>query len=249
MRTLYGITVSPWTEKARWALDHHGLAYEFREHLPILGELSLRVKANKARDFKRGDKATVPLLVDGDAVLASSQAIARHADRVGGGDPLFPKEHAEEVERWVALSDRIIDAGRAKVLDGLLSNRRAQIEALPSFIPDFARGLFTPMASMAARFLASKHEAPKDVQAAARDTLRPGLLEVRKARGDRDYLLGRLTFADLAIASALRVVRPEATAPFGPGTREIWTNEELAAEFTDLLAWRDALYARHRKAP
>lgn len=251
MRTLYGITMSPWTEKARWALDHHGLSYSFHEHVPIVGELFLRVKASQARGRKAGEKASVPLLVDGDVVLPSSLSIARHSDEVGtaGRDPLFPKGEEAEVERWAALSDRMISAGRSKVLGGLRTNRTAQIEALPPFMPGFMKGAFAPMTSMAANFLASKHGVPEDAEAEANASLRPALEEVRKAKGDREYLLGKLTFADFAIASALRAVRPEPTAPFGPGTREIWSNEALAAEFGDLLAWRDALYAKHRKAP
>jgi glutathione S-transferase len=248
MRTLYGITMSPWTEKARWALDHHGLTYDFHEHVPILGEIFLRMKANKAEGRKPGEKASVPLLVDGDAILPSSLAIARYSDGIGKGEALFPKGEEAEVERWAALSDRMISAGRSKVLGGLRSNRTAQKEALPPFLPGFMKGAFTPMASMAATFLASKHGVPEDAEAEASAHLRPALLEVREAKGDREYILGRLTFADFAIASALRAVRPEPTAPFGPGTREIWSNDALAGEFEDLLAWRDALYAKHRRA-
>lgn len=248
MRTLYGITMSPWTEKARWALDHHGLDYSFHEHVPILGEIFLRMKANKASGRKPGEKAPVPLLVDGEAVFPSSLAIARHSDGVGKGEVLFPKGDEEEVERWASLSDQMISAGRSKVLGGLRTNRTAQKEALPPFMPGFMKGAFTPMASMAANFLASKHSVPEDADAEASAKLRPALLEIRKAKGDREYLLGKLTFADVAIAAALRAVRPEPSAPFGPGTREIWSNESLAAEFEDLLAWRDALYAKHRAA-
>jgi glutathione S-transferase len=85
MRTLYGLSQSPWTEKARWALDHHSVAYRYHEHVPVLGELLLRAKA---RSRPRGTKASVPLLTDGDAVLCSSLAIARHAESIGRGDPL-----------------------------------------------------------------------------------------------------------------------------------------------------------------
>jgi glutathione S-transferase len=35
--------------------------------------------------------------------------------------------------------------------------------------------------------------------------------------------------------------------PLGAGTREVWTNASLAARYPDLLEWRDALYAKHRK--
>ena len=116
MRTLYGLTQSPWTEKARWALEHHGVAYRYHEHLPFLGEVLLRLKA---RPRPPGTKASVPLLVDDDQVLPSSLAIARHADTLGRDKPLFPSGQEREVERWADLSDRMIGAGRARVLVGL----------------------------------------------------------------------------------------------------------------------------------
>jgi glutathione S-transferase len=33
----------------------------------------------------------------------------------------------------------------------------------------------------------------------------------------------------------------------GPASREAWTNPRLAADYADLVAWRDRLYARHRR--
>jgi glutathione S-transferase len=42
------------------------------------------------------------------------------------------------------------------------------------------------------------------------------------------------------------VVKPHARATVGPRTREAWTQPELAREFADVLAWRDAVYAKHR---
>jgi glutathione S-transferase len=35
----------------------------------------------------------------------------------------------------------------------------------------------------------------------------------------------------------------------GRATRRIWTRDALAAEFSDLIAWRDELYAKHRAKP
>ncbi len=38
-RRLIGLHYSPWTEKARWALDRQRVPYAFEEHLPMLGEM------------------------------------------------------------------------------------------------------------------------------------------------------------------------------------------------------------------
>jgi len=243
MRTLYGLSQSPWTEKARWALDHHAIAYRYHEHVPVFGELLLRMKA---RSRPRGTKASVPLLVDGDDVLLSSLAIARHADARGRGGPLFPAESDDEITRWADLSDRMIGAGRVKVLAGLRTKREAQREALPSFIPGLLRGVLAPTAMTAAAFLGSKYDLPRDPDAEAEKTLRPALDEVRAALVGRTHLLERFSFADVAIAAALQAVRPPMRAPIGPATRDLWTNDALAREYADLLVWRDAVYASHR---
>lgn len=242
MRTLYGIVQSPWTEKARWCLDHHGLDYRYHEHVPLLGELLLRRKAHP----KPGEKASVPLLVDGEEVLPDSLAIARHADAVGKGEPLFPRGEEAEATWWAEVSDRIIHVGRAHVFASLRTNRDAQRESIPAFLPGPLRSALRPMTTMALQFLSSKHDIPGDVATVVTSTLRPALEEVRRGLRGRDYLLGRFSFADVAIAASLRALRPEARAPIGPGTRAVWTNDAVASDYEDLLMWRDALYKKHR---
>lgn len=243
MRTLYGLSQSPWTEKARWALDHHSVAYRYHEHVPVLGELLLRAKA---RSRPKGTKASVPLLADGNVTFCSSLAIARHAESIGRGEPLFPKDRDDEVVRWAELSDRVIGAGRVKVLAGLRVNREARREALPSFIPNVLRGAFTPMATTAAMFLGSKYDVPRDPESEGENVLRPAFDELRKALGGRPYLLDGFTFADIAMAASLQTLRARKRAPIGPATREIWENVVVARDYEDLLEWRDALYAKHR---
>jgi len=246
MPTLYGLSQSPWTEKARWALDHHSVAYRYHEHVPVLGEVFLRMKA---RSRPSGTKASVPLLVDGDQAQFNSYDIARHADTIGRGDPLFPKEEADDITKWADASDAIIGAARVWVLDGLLSNRAAQLEALPPFIPGVLRPVMTPMAKTASWFLGSKYAVKRgggDPRAAEANKLRAVLDDVRATLGGKPYLLGRLTFADVAIGASMQALRPRKDKRLGPATRDIWANEPLARDYADLLDWRDSLYATHR---
>jgi glutathione S-transferase len=60
---------------------------------------------------------------------------------------------------------------------------------------------------------------------------------------------GAFSFADIAMATALQLTVPVADGyvALGPATRAAWADDALAAEFADLVAWRDALYARHRR--
>ena len=54
--------------------------------------------------------------------------------------------------------------------------------------------------------------------------------------------------SDAAIAMSLNAVRPWARSPIGPATRAVWTNEKLASQYADLLAWRDAIYSSYRRS-
>jgi glutathione S-transferase len=47
MRKLVALHYSPWSEKARWALDHHGVAYRYEEYKILLGEPKLRLATKK----------------------------------------------------------------------------------------------------------------------------------------------------------------------------------------------------------
>jgi glutathione S-transferase len=241
MRTLYGLKQSPWTERARWALDHHDVTYRFHEHLPLVGELLLRRKAGQG-------KASVPLLVDGREVARSSTEIARYAERIGRGSPLFSREgpRVREVERWDALSEQMLQVGRALALRSLRLSREAQREALPSFVPGVLRGPLASSSSLAVRFLQKKYDVPTEVDEEVTRTLRPALEEIRSALGAHTYLLASFSFADIAVATALQCLRPHPSLSLGPATSAVWTNEALARDFDDLLMWRDALYAKHR---
>jgi glutathione S-transferase len=242
--------VSPWSEKARWALDHHAIAYEEREYTPILGAPGLRWKLRRAR-AGGGGTISVPILFVGGQALRDSYDIAQYADRHGGGAPLFRRGEEDEVARWNHVSERAMRAGRALVVRRVADDPQARQEALAGVVP---RGLRRPLqhaALLGTRHLLRKYEAPPD-EAACRTELRGALLELRAALADgRRYLSGELGYADLAMAVVLQFVHP-VDAPhlaLGPGTRRAWTDLELAGELTDLVEWRDQLYARHRGRP
>lgn len=239
MRTLYGLGQSLWTERARWALDHHGLRFAYHEHVPMIGEVLLRRKA--------GTKyATVPLLDDGGTIVMGSLAIAQHAERGGRGAPLFPRGKDTEIAHLNDVAERMARVGRAWLVRNLLQSKEAQRESLPSFVPGFLRGAFAPSAAMALKFLAKKHGVNDDVDYEVEHTLRPALLDVRAALGDKPYLLDTFTYADISIAASLQCLRPADHLKLGPATREAWTNEALARDFDDLLMWRDAVVRKHR---
>jgi glutathione S-transferase len=245
MRTLVGLGYSGWTEKARWALDHHRLAYRYREHIPLMGELLLR------RHAPRGQRGTVPLLIESSGATMGSYAIAQRAEREGKGSPLFPAASLPEIEQWEQLSDAILRVGRAYMVQRLMQFPDAQVESLPPFIPGFARSPLKPVARMAASFLASKHEAASDPEAAVLATVVPGLERLRTALQGKKVLTGTFSYADIAMALTLQFIQPvdELFIPLGPGRRKAWTHPALAERFSDLIRWRDQLYTEHRPVP
>lgn len=240
------LPVSPWSERARWALDHHRIAYQIIEHVPILGERRLRRLLGYP-----SHRVTVPVLLVGEQILADSWDIARYADRVGSAEPLIPPEHEATVRRWHDLAEDAMSAARPLTLQRLLQSPGALREALPAPIPGWARSLSWPVAGWVTRRFARKYGADLREAAAPRATVQAALTELRSALGGRDHLLSAFSYADIVMATLLQGVVPVADRyiPLGPATRAAWTQAELAEPNEDVVAWRDRLYERHRPAP
>jgi glutathione S-transferase len=246
---LHAMGPSPWSEKARWALDHHRLHYVEKEYTPMLGEAALRLRLRRPRG-----QLSVPLLLAGDDAYGDSLDIAQFAERHGGGPPLFRRGEEEEVARWNQTADRAMRAGRALMLERLAASGEAQKEYLPGLVPRPLRRPLAPVALVGVRYLQRKYRTQSgsgDAEPLHRADLQGALLELRAALADgRSTLAGELSFADIAMAAALQFVQPVEVAriQMAPAVRRAWTDLELAGEFNDLVAWRDQLYARWRGA-
>lgn len=244
MDQLVGIPYSPWTEKARWALDHHRVAYRFHEHVPLLGEPLLRLRAPK------GKRATVPLYLGKEGAVVDSINIARHAEKIGSGSKLFNLKHLETIERWNRASEAILSAGRGRIVRNLLKDAEAQKEAIPSIFPKAMHGLLLPVARSGTHFIAKKYSTSESPDAEIEATVVPLLEEWRSAIGKRATLFDSLSYADITMAVALQPISPvgDDYVRIGPGTRRAWSNPHVAERYADLIAWRDALYAAHRRS-
>ncbi len=244
-RKLVTLSVSPWSERARWALDHHGLEYEVVHHMPILGERRLRrmVGPDKPR-------ATVPVLVSGSEVLSDSWDIAVYSDREGKGSRLIPPEHEPAIREWCAMADAAANEGRSLVVAATLASGPALDEQGPP-APKWLKRILRPAGRAATRAFARKYELRledreahvKSVRAAL-DRLRAGLAVASP------YLLGSFSYADIALATLIQGVVPvsDRFVKIGPATRAAWTQPELASDYADLVGWRDALYESRRLA-
>jgi glutathione S-transferase len=244
--TLWGLSISPWTEKTRWALDHHGVAYRYREHTPMLGEPALRWRT---RGRAPGARATVPVLIDGAERILESQAIAQYAERRGSGPSLFPGEHSDAIASWARAADDAMQAGRVLVTQALLASRDAQLEMLPPQIPGLLRRPLRPIASAGASFFARKYVAGAERVAESLRIVTQFAERVRAQLDGREHLVGdALSWADISAAMLISGFSGGVPGRLTklPANAQTWTRAELVEQFGDLIAWRDQLYARHR---
>jgi len=247
-RTLYGLSYSPWTHRALFALDHHRIVYRYVEHVPLVGELRLRRLA-------RSKKGTVPLLVSEGEVTLGSTAIARFADREGASETLFAPGLDAEIATWEARAEAIVAVARARVIHGIQESREAQRESLPAFVPAPLRPLFAFSAKQATAFLAKKHGVFGDPEPRVKAEVFPVMAELEAqvaAVGEGEGLLGAFGFADVLMATAVSALSPTSHEPgipkLGPSTRAVWTCPAVVEAFPKVYAWRDRVYAR-RKSP
>ncbi|HYO53788.1 glutathione S-transferase family protein [Archangium sp.] len=237
---------SPWSERARFALDHHRIDYHEESYVPLLGEPLLRLRTRVFRG-----QLSVPVLLHDGRVIRDSVEIARHADRVGTGSPLFPASAEAEIARYVELATGLMEAARVLSMPRMANDPAVRRESLPSFVPTPLRSALLPLAGLGAAYVARKYRLGSRDPNEARATMRRALERLQAELRGRSTLLSDFTFADIAAAVALTAVRPveHPVIPLGPGMRAAFTDQEMAKEFGELLAWRDRLYAERRSTP
>jgi glutathione S-transferase len=236
--TLYYIPFSPWSQKARCALQHHELSPRLELYTPFVGELALRYRLKRWRG-----RVSVPILFTDEGPITDSWDIALYADRTGSAHPLIPADERAEVSDWNMRSERLLDAGRGLTMLRALHVPEAALEALPQRL---GKVLGERGALLAVRQFNAKYQITEARAAQYERTMRDELGRLRAALADgRRYILGELTYADFAMAMGLMMLSPLPDAPMGPAMRRVASDDGLAAEYADLVAWRDALHAAH----
>lgn len=204
--TLVALPLSPWSEKARWALDHHEVPYVEKQYLPVVGSPLLRWRLRRVRS-----KMTPPFLVEArGTVHLDSFDIARYAERTGHGKPLFRRGDEAEIAHWHQLSEQAMQAARALATIRMAEDDAARDDVVATVVPRGLARLFRPAALVAVRFLQRRYRARDADEIRHREGLRDVLLELRRALSDgRRYLTGdALSYCDIAMAAALMGVEP-----------------------------------------
>ena len=242
---LVALVYSPYSERARWALDHQGVEYRLLSYVPIVGEPALRLRLRRFPG-----RVTVPVLFGAGEPIVDSTEIARFADRRGVGANLIPADSTPEIMRWVRDADRALSAGRNLVTLRTGRSREALVESLP---PPLRRtgpvGLAIARSGVelfTRKYGLATHDVAEDV-----DDISRFLESWRKAIAGNEVLLGSFSYADIVATSVLQLVEPvdDRFIPLGPATRDTWRIPELRTRFDDLVAWRDDIYAKYRKTP
>lgn len=243
--TLYCMPYSPWSERARWALDHHRITYRKKIYTPLLDEAVYRATTGRFTAH-----VTVPALVTPEGTVCESLEIAKWAERNGRGTPLFPAGKEMEIARWAALEDEAIAAARALVTRRTAKDAAARMENVPRPLRVLGP-IADAMARMGIFYFRKKYALDSRSDEADVAVIRSACEQVRAAlSGAREYIFDAFSFADICAATILQSVLPvsDAFIPLEPATRATWTTPELRRDFDDLLTWRDRIYARHRKA-
>jgi glutathione S-transferase len=241
MLELYQFEMSHFVEKVRLVLDYKGLEYRKIEVLPGIGQLDL---------FQKTGQRQVPVLKDGETMIADSTAIVQYLDNRYPDKPVIPVEAKERamcllLEQW---ADEVlaIDA-RKGLLSCISQNPTFRTALLPAMTPaplkSFLSGLPVNLLSNLA--------APVGLGAdKIREALREDLRHLSAILATQPYLIGsQPTAADFAVAGVSMYVKfpvgyvnvPVAVQGEGvPGVAD-------SPEFEAFFAWRDRLYADFRK--
>ncbi len=194
------------------------------------------------------------MLLTERGAIAEAIDIARHAEAIGTGACLFPSGREDDIQRFEALAQEGLDAGRALALRRMLADE----EALSEQVPKPLRGALGKTGIEIARkgVVRTLHKYGGDrasdvehetVLRRVLDALGAALEETGTALTSAT-LLGAFSYADIAMAQVLAYVEPPSTGAFriGRGSRRVYMTPGLKESYGHLLAWREGLYATHR---
>jgi glutathione S-transferase len=242
MRTLYTFTVSHFSEKARWALDHERITYREK---PLLPGAHIPIVRRRAR------RTSVPVLQDAETVVQGSSAILDYIEQRLGGTRLAAADdkRARELE---TLADRAFGLGTQRIFYATLLDRRREIVDLwTQGGPWWGRALYAVTLPLVGKKVRELYDIHPDAIAEAKDAFYRAFDETDRAlAGNARYLAGdRFSRADIAVASLLAPsCMPKQHVVRWPETRP----PELDAFLADLRGrptWEFVLrmYREHRR--
>lgn len=195
MLELYQFELSHYCEKVRLMLDFKGLPYQKREITPGVGQVEV---------FQLSGQRQVPVLKDGQEVIADSTAIARYLEERYPEPAMIPADPQPRalcllMEEW---ADESIGVKSRRVAFGALSQYpEFRTAMLPNNTPDVFKRLVENVPSdIFNAFGMGVGAGPAGVRA-AREAIEQDLDNLSVLLSDRPYLVGdQPTLADFAVA-------------------------------------------------
>lgn len=245
MLELYQFESSHYCEKVRFVLDYKQLEYRKIEVAPGIGQFEL---------FQLSGQSQVPVLKDGNQVIADSSAIVHYLDQYYPNRPVIPAESRQRglcllLEDW---ADAVLGPNARKIaFDALSKNPSVRSAALPRETPDMLKRLLAAVPGEVLEFLGTGVGVGPDSVRAAKTAVGRALEALHLILLDRPYLAGdQPCLADFTVAGlSLYLKIPE--GPYldlppelrGLGVPGIADNPTYKTFFD----WRDQLYADYRK--
>lgn len=243
MNKLIGLYYTPWTERARWALDFHGVPYQYSEYITMLDEPWLRFKAGRLTG-----KVSVPLLITPERNISDSFQIARFADANSGKAPLIPAAHLDELRQWADAAELALCSARIRATRRIRKSPGALAERLPAFIPGGLRKPLVPLSYLGASFILGKYKVAGASDEKLLANMDVFLAKAANVLKDRAFVLDNFSFADIIIATMLQAVTPvdPKYIDLGEVSSTVMREPVLEAKYPELIKWRDNIYALYR---
>jgi len=210
---LLTIPFSHYNERARWAMQHHGVAARERRYLPMMHMAAVARAVPKPQRIadKTGSGLSTPVLVlDDGTVINDSSKILRWADETHGTPEttLYPEGLRAEIEAVEQqFHDDVGRDTRFLAYWFVLSDAAGFAHLVRHNVPRWQRILFAlgapaARAGMRKRFALTE---PNYVKVRAR--LEAAVDALSAALGEREYFVGdRFTAADLTAAAMLSIL-------------------------------------------
>jgi glutathione S-transferase len=192
--------MSHYCEKARWALERFGLAYDEERHLQGF---------HYARTYWLSRNIGVPVLIDGESVIVDSTAILKHLDRYApAAARLYPtdatqRRHVEELED---LFDEILGVeSRRWLYFHYLTYPKAALQIAGQGAPAIERALAFLVFPLLRRFAAWRMQVSSSTIAAGLERSRKIVRQTDAMLADGRSFLTQWGFsaADLSLACML----------------------------------------------
>ncbi len=207
---LLTIPFSHYNERARWAMQHHGIAAHERRYLPMLHFAPVRravPQSQRTADAASSALSTPVLVLDDGRVINDSAAIVRWADdtQATPETTLFPAEHRDAIEAFEKpLQTEVGKDTRFLAYWFLLDDKHAFAELVRHNVGWWQRAVFAVGAPAARAGMRKRFGLTQPRYEKVRARLEAASADLSETLGDRDYFFGdRFTAADLTAATML----------------------------------------------